>query len=391
MSLKHPGSHGSKNYDLWKRQMNSVRPPGGFKFRPQAGLGESEGVPIAHTTELSSSIEHVEPRVKMEKDALLFQGSELVMEISIPPAISGVPSTVPRGGIMGMCPLNPLYCDGMRVAKTMTQYDQFRIRQITFEYVPFTNALQTGGLAMVVVNDIDDPLPTEGGFPALRDALSRDGALAFNVYTPAACSQGTPLLKWYYTANTADADLDQPGQFYVLAGTDVANSGGASIPLGLVWMHYELECRAPSIERPIAQTFAQSTLSMNLLTFNVGAGGFCHVPYGTGILPLVFNVLGTVGWAIIVGVDDSGPGSSNWREWIDPATGRQHIMGPGNVLFWRCFRNGATDTLAFCPTLSAALGSDWAGNAYQATVATGATAKSFKLMQLSGSPITGSD
>jgi hypothetical protein len=356
-------------------------------YAPQA-RNETD-IPLAHTTVMHGAMEKIEPAMKASGNSLVFSGSELMCEIAIPPAIGGVTSTIPKGGILALISENPMFADGLRIAKTLAQFDQFHIDAIVYEYVPNCPMTQAGGLMMAVVNDIDDPIGYEGGFAALRDLATRDGVAGFPPIANASCGHGTPLFKWYYTADDADPVLEQPGLLYVMTSTDMSNATGSSIPLGLIWMHYVIRVRAPAIERSLAQTYYSSSSSLALTGLNIGVGNDVILAFASSALPAAFNNVYSLGWGTIVSADDAAFGGPTWRQWLDTHRGTVITFGPGVPIYWRCFQVGAVVTVKFYATFYAAFVADYGTVALQATVATTAAVKGFKLWNINGTRITG--
>lgn len=364
---------------VWLKQQRSLLPS---KLTSLNERGEE--VPLAQAFELPQQLHHLEPRVDYSSKYISFKGSELMMEVGIPPTIGGATSTIPRGGVMGVIPMNPLYCDGLRVARSLSQFDQFRIRSITIEYVPTCPATQAGGLMMAVFNDPNDLIGVEGGFSAMRDLLTRTGAIAFSPYTGAACSQGDSLLKWYFTQSEANPEQSMPGMCYVITATDISNATASAVPLGLIWMHYEFEVRAPSIERQMPQTYALASASIQ---FNAAINNGSGVSVAAGVVPSPFQNVTSIGWGTIVAADDVAAGSSTWRQWTDLSTGQVTTFGVGNVLYWRSFVAGASYITYFYSTLANALGTNNYG--YTFTVTQGALVRGFKLWNIGGSNLSG--
>jgi hypothetical protein len=332
---------------------------------------------------MGGSMEHIEPGMEGRGNELYITGSELVADVSMPPPFSGVASSVPRGGVLAMLPLNPLACDGMRVSKMLEQFDQFHVDSIIYEYVPFCNATVGGGLVMAIVNDVDDPVTFEGGFAALRDLTTRTGAVEFNVYAHAACQTGTPLMQWYYTGRNQDADLTQPGMLIIMAGTDLA-APTVTIPLGIVWMHYRLRVRAPSIERPLSQIYFTQASNLTFTTFAGGLGALLAMQWAATSLPIVFQKWGLIGWATIVSADDAAYGSSAWRGFINQQIGLGYAHGPGTVIFWRTWDVAGTITFYFYDTFSDAVADVQGLGGLMNPVAASAVVRGFKLWNVMG-------
>lgn len=319
---------------------------------------------------------------------VIYEGSELLQAVTVPPAIGGAASSVPQGGVFCAAPLNPMFVDGSRASLMMQQYDQFCLEFAVVEFVSSTNATRDGMLIMCQVNDPEDSIGSILGFAALRDAMARPGATAAQVWVSQCCGQNQPLLKWYYTGRNDDADFTIPGQVYVLAGTDFANASAVPVPLGLIWLHYRLRLRSASIEGPLAQSFSleAASLSMTAASQTVAAPVVVAAA-GTG-LPAPQRDPTAVYWATVVSADDVAAGGAGWRTWTDPASNEQRVIGPGNLIYWRVHINGS---LSFYPNIAAAMEQN--GNLTNAYLSTTVTApgvvRGFKVMNIQGSNALG--
>jgi hypothetical protein len=348
------------------------------------------GIPVNVARTIEGPITHIEPNSHERAGEVLAIGSELLTEITVPAQSAGpINGVVPKGGIFAAIPLNPMYIDGVRVAKMLEQYDQYCLEQVSIEYVPVTSALQAGGLSMAVINDADDALGLEGGFPAVRDTLSRPGSVAFNVYAPAVAGQNTPLLKWYFTGRNQDSELVIPGVVYCMATTTFTNNTTADIPLGLLWLHYKIRLRSPSIERPITMAYSASSAILGYTASTSVAGTALSVAAaGCGLTANLIQP-GVIYWGSIAGVDDAAWGSATWRTLRDPASNDLVVPGLGSLIYWRVHNNGF---LYLFESLGAAMNFDaQAVNALLATVlGIAGTIRSFRLFNVSGSDALGS-
>jgi hypothetical protein len=359
----------------------------------EPGPGE-EGVPISRAQVLQKPLDPIEPRIVRQGNRIVLVGSELITQIVIPPAITGVPATVPQGGLYTMIPLNPMFCDGMRVAKMMAAFDQWALRRVVLEYIPMTNAVAAvGGITMVVSNDASDLLNVEGGFSALRDAMSRPGSATFNVYAGAAASENQPLLKWYYTARADEADFEIPGMAIFMSATDQSNATTTPVPLGLVWMHYEIELRSAENQQLAPQSYASNPLSLVFTNCASVANVAISVPAAGAGLPASHAAPDVIGWGSIVAADDTAWGSTTWRVWRTPVSGKSITINPGSVIFWRWYTNSAgVANYSFFATFKEAL--EWepitVEGAFITTVnQVAGTVRGFKVAAVQGSQLPG--
>jgi len=367
------------NPQLWKTQMTHV---GTTPTRP--GLGED--MPIAHATVISGEMEKIEPSVRLDKGRTIFTGSELMGDVSLPPNSVAPSGMVVRGSSLAVFPLNPLFCDGMRVAKTLAQYDQFKITRLTVEYVPYAPTTQSGGLIMAIVNDPADIVTLRAGFDSMRDLMSRPGSVSLPVYKNAAAGLGSPLLEWYYTATNDDASLFLPGMFVLMAGMDMP-AAAAALPLGLLWMHYELEVRAPTIERPTAQTYSVPSATV---LWSAAQAVDAYVELGSAIMPAAHQGYDSVGWGTIVGVTDNTAPAA-WRIWRSVGSGEVVTVSHGTVLFWRVYGVAGTPKVYFYPSLYEALRDDYGQGGFQYTNATTAINRDLRFYNIMGTKVGGED
>ncbi len=325
-------------------------------------------------------------RMDMNSDGTLtLVGSELLAPVAIPPPIGGAATTVPQGGALALIPMNPRLIDGSRIAGLLRQYDQFRLRKITYEYVQGTNLTQSGQLCMAYINDPSDRIALETGFAALRDAYARSGSKIFSVRENARAVMGHPLLKWYYTASESSAQFDVPGFLLISNMIDLTNSNTDAIPLGTVIMHYEIDVRAPSVADLTQPAFQTASASLSMTSATITANSTVQVSTVSSSLPTNLLSTNAIYWATIVACDDSGPGSSTWRTWkTGPFDNNSHTLTNGNVLFWRVSTAGQ---IYFFPSFAQASDADLSGAGLaQAWVASSTVAgtKGFKLWAING-------
>lgn len=321
-------------------------------------------------------------------------GDELIQAIAIPPAIGGVTSVIPEGGILALTPVNPRFIDGSRVSKTMEMFDQFRFLELEFGYEHVANAFQAGQLIMAFVNQFSDAIVVETGFQAARDLYARTGKAMFQVTQDRRCKIAHPLLQWYYTATATDADLEMPGFLVVVTTQPLSNATALSTPLGTLTMHYRMALRSPTVEGVTTQQFAAASASLSMTAATGGNGVAIAVAAASSGLPAGLTQLGVVNYATIVACDDSGPGAPAWRNWADGSTQDQHVMEPGNVLIWRAMKDGAGIVrLLFFPNLDAAIGADTygVGPVWEGLTVMVAGTKGFKLWNVNGFNVEGSN
>lgn len=371
----------------WQAMMNAHLGPAAVK---DAAEDESP-IPIARAQEMKSEAMKIEPQLVRSGDRMVLVGSELMGQVSIYGTVAGTPTSIPQGGVYSAVPLNPILNDGMRVAKFMEAFDQWALRRVMIEYVPMTNAVAAlGGLVMVVSNDPADLLGVESGWSALRDAMSRPGAATFNVYANAMAGQNQPLLKWYFTGQPQEVDWMLPGTAYVLAATSQQNATGTDVPLGLLWMHYEIELRSPSLNKSSPQMFATAPFSFVWTNCVTGIHLAVSVPDASAGLPTSHRKNGVIGWGTIAAADDAAWGSAAWRTFVHPTTGQGVTLGPGNLVYWRYFQNGATTGVAVFVTLEDAFSFEPISlerDLITTVAQVGGTVRGFKVVNVNGTEI----
>lgn len=318
-------------------------------------------------------------------------GDELIQAVTVPPAIGGVTSIIPEGGILALSPANPRFIDGCRVTKLLEAYDQFRYHELTFGYEHVANAFTAGQLIMAFVNQFSDSIIIESGFQAARDLYARTGKAMFQVTQDRHCNIAHPLLKWYYTATQSDADLEMPGFVCVVTTQALSNADATPTPLGTLTMHYRIALRSPTIEGSTSQSFATSSASLSMTNAAGGNGAAIQVSVASCGLPSAQTQPGVVYWATIVATDDTT--GVSWRSWADSASEDLHAMAPGNVLVWRNMKDGTgTPRLTFYPNLDAAIHADayGVGPLWLGVAAMPAGVKGFKLWNVQGMNVEGS-
>lgn len=318
-------------------------------------------------------------------------GNELLCEVSIPPAIGGATSTVSAGGILACVPVNPRFIDGCRVSKILEMYDQWRVEHMEFGYEPIANAFTAGQLIIAFINQFSDGILYESGFQAARDAYSRSGMCMFQVTQQVKAKIAHPLLKWYYTATSEDADLEMPGFIVVITTQAMSNATAVSTPLGTISMHYQIALRSPSIEGASSQVFAAQSATLNLTAASGGLGTPIQVSAASSGLAANQRLKGTVYWGTVVSADDTT--GTVWRTWLDSQTADQVVVSPGNIIVWVVTVDGVgVDRLLFYPSLDAAISADnfGAGPIFQGSAAMPAGTKGFKLWNVMGCNIEGS-
>lgn len=330
--------------------------------------------------ELSSS--------RMNDDGTMtLEGSEFIRGIAYPPAIGGASSSIPAGGFLALVPANPRFIDGTRIATFLSNFDQFCLEDVTYEYVAGPSFTTPGQLLLAYINDVNDPIVEESGVGVVRNAYTRAGACMFSVTKNAHIKLGRPLLKWFYTASEADPSFEMPGMVALINLLDTTTTTDASVPLGSLVMHYRIRVRAPAFQAGNYQTYDGTSASLDMTAATITAAATVKIAGVSSGLAASAMFENAVYWGVIASCSDPG-GVNTWRTWRHPRTNEARVFSNGEILIWRYHSSDAS--VHFYPTWSDAISSFTNGNdgvdyAYIAssTVAAGGT-KGFKLWNIAG-------
>lgn len=186
------------------------------------------------------------PQISSESGGRLrIKHSELVMKVT-----SGAASTFDAGYSI----INPGLPNGIGSVDTgvftwlrniARNFQRYKIRSLRFRYEPHCGTSTAGTVAMAVVNDTTDPLPT-----TLAEMLQISGASAGPAWAPQSISPQSNVL----TTQTTNGRLVRSDSLptgmsyndfdlgYLVVGTD--DTSGA-VPCGLVWVDVDVECFLP--------------------------------------------------------------------------------------------------------------------------------------------------
>jgi len=209
------------------------------------------------------------------------------------------------------------------------------------------------------------------------------------------------LLQWFET-NNDDPTLEIPGFFELQNMIQKSNviATGTNLSLGVSALHYKYGTREMDDPGLREQDFFQDRTTLIFTNAIITANLPVRVtPTNMGYSPGI----GIIRWGTIIGVDDSGPGTSAWRQWqkgqgsaggpSGPATTTQ--MGiDDSVIYWRSFYVAGVEYACFFPTMADAQGAtsyESGGNFFLAgaTVAAGGV-KYFSLQNINGVFASGS-
>ncbi len=311
-----------------------------------------------------------------------FAGSEFLGSVIVPS--SSPVSSLPSGSCLWTQSLNPASWDGSRLQAQLRLYDMYRIRSMVLEIVsnvPPASTDPAGSYISFFNPDIGQNPGLFTGDAGVRQALARPGSNMAQLWESTRAVVQRTQQKWYYTQPaTDDPALSVPGTFHYTLASPITTKATSSTLANIV-VHYVVEVEAQTVINPEGSTFGQTGASAN---FNVAQsiGSPIYVPFanlaGAGAQ---YQDMGVVGWATVIATDDTGPGSSTWRTWTNPATGMNITIGNGMTLYFRAAANSA---YYFYPDLAAALSSDSTvssgpDDAFQATItATPAPTVGFK-------------
>lgn len=272
------------------------------------------------------------PHHEFERRGDIIRGSEFLAQISLPPNIGGNPVSVPQGGTLFTMPLNPLYSDGLRVARELSLYDQFRVKRFVVEYVPLCPSTQPGGIIGVVIPNASQNTSLLGGQLATRDALSRPGSAIISAFKNAAIRENFQQQKWYYVNDDDDANLSIPGMLQIMNALDYSSSGTAATPLGLLWLHYEFQVRSEAYTEPPPLRFNAPSSS---IAMNSAATAHSPVTISSATFGVAFKDQGVVGWFNIAAIDLGTLADPLFFAWENPVTGVVTQLAPGMTIFFR--------------------------------------------------------
>jgi len=315
--------------------------------------GSEQDIAIAHTIRTGKNGRaHVTPH--MEGDNLV--GSELLTPISL--AAGG---TLGVGGVLSLVPANPNFIDGTRVSRILGMFDQFRIKEMVFEYQAACPSTTAGSLENEYLDDGSDMLEEESGFSALRDADSRADSVESNYWSCCETRLTFPQQKWYYTGGQDVPGLTIPGVVLLQTMSALSGASGA-LNFGFTRMHYTIETRAPAIPGSIPQEFYTSYAEMVMTDATVGINLPVRVTPANSQIGATLTEIGVVYWGTLINADDP-VGDPTWRTW-QPGEDTQDndllIMGPdtATMLFWRVLYVAGVANICFFPSFMDALSAD---------------------------------
>jgi hypothetical protein len=350
--------------------------------------GAEHDVGIAYSVKTQMAHERTEPGYNEATKQI--KGSELLAPVNL---IAG--GAIGAGcEVISPLPANPRFLDGVRCAKLLETFSQFRVAELLYEYVPDCPTPTAGGFELTYVDDSTDMIVAEAGFPALRDGFTRAGNAEFSVWEHATCSLHFPQQKWYYTGGQTIPGLEIPGMINLLTLTDQETNGEA-ISFGFLAMHYGFDVRSTAIPGSLPQQFYSAFTTIDMAGLICTINTPLHITPAASGLTTNLTTRGVIYGATIVSHAD-GAGTSNWRQVFageDDTSGLTYSEYDTNTIFWRVLFIAGTANLVFFPTYGDALLAETyeAGGRRLIASATNVIAgKSFAIQNVTGSLADGS-
>jgi hypothetical protein len=178
-----------------------------------------------------------------------FKGTDFVSSVS-----SG--TGLVAGQVLLTLAANPRMIGVSRLAIASSVWERFKFRSLKFHYAPIANATQTGSLIGYVDYDVND-VPTGTGDANLQRAWAHYGQQSCQIWgdpskhTVWELKDVDPLTDLYIDSPSEDPHWTSQGRFVLLSASTVA----ASLPLGNIFVEYDVEFFIPQIEQsPVAGT-----------------------------------------------------------------------------------------------------------------------------------------
>lgn len=192
-------------------------------------------------------------RMSSSKDghSCRFRGTDFVQSVSSGTGLSA-------GQVLISLPANPRMIGVSRLAIGSSVWERFKFRSLKFHYAPIANATQTGSLIGYVDYDVNDA-PTGTGDANLQRAFAHYGSQSCQIWgdpskrTSWELKDIDPLTDLYIDSPSEDPHWTSQGRFVLLSASTVA----ASLPLGNIFVEYDVEFFVPQIEvTPVSGTGA---------------------------------------------------------------------------------------------------------------------------------------
>jgi len=305
-------------------------------------FADMKPTPLVYATELhgpiGNSVLHAEPH----NDGVRISGTEFVSAVA-QPVIDGL--TAPA---LLQWPLSPMLWASAGIANAISLYEQYRILEMVFEWIPSVPATTAGTICGACDSDVHSNALLSGVLSSnsVREIMMRPGSEMVSIWKNAAFDVLFPQQQWYYVSDSDEPNLSVPGVFNLMLAS-TSNSGLAT-GLGYVVCHYTFELRSMKLSSGITMTAAPGTVVVQANTGarNAGNGVVLNgttYPALTADNVIVAGVLsGFVDGAVSVGT------TTSWRKWSYPDSPNPVLLAAGMVIYFRQFtRNGVPNVYPY--------------------------------------------
>lgn len=298
--------------------------------------GADHGVPLIQRHVLDSAMKRTEEQVKLDADTALVAGTEFLGTV----AVSGFE---PVGAALFTTPISPSLLGGGRLSVIAKTFELYCPIKVVFEYQFYVSAVSAGAVVGFCEPDVMNNNALNPGNTVIRDAMSRPGAEAAQIWERSAFALSFDQQAWYYCSNNESPNLSIAALFSLI-GMSVPAAG----TIGCILMHYEFEFRqsttfqaASAAVRNVADTtanFNSHTETLNQSFFVVAANFLTMAP-------------GEIGCAVVKTVND-GATAASWRNVLVGENRSALTVVVGTRLFFR--RDPSGINITFYPSFGAA-------------------------------------
>lgn len=173
-------------------------------------------------------------------------------------------------------PIHPKTIGSGRLKSISTLFQNYRFTKLRIEYIPETNSLSNGDVAVWFSQNMDTVYPTQDGF-ALRSYLEEcEDASGCHVWDPMLTDflEEKPTHEVFFTERTS-MDLGQIYQTSVAIATSY--TGSATAYLGDFVLHYEIELSAPRAPADLFERNSVAGLQFPIRALEVGQPAICDI------------------------------------------------------------------------------------------------------------------
>lgn len=287
---------------------------------------EPRDVPLLKDVDLDHAMVRKEEILEKSGDGVIAKGSLFLGSITTTSSLNG-------GAPLFTQPLSPGLFQGSRLAAFAQLYDLYRWKKLIFEWIPIAPATQAGALFGSCNPDAatDDAFPSAGD-AVIREAASRPGAEANQVFERKAYGVSFSQQAWYFTDNLDEPNLSVSGVFSLVP----VSSLPTAVTYGLLVVHYECEMMQASQEHaslfaPLGPTSMSFSLSNEVASASI---------YGVVPAPIsgLTNKTTYIGCAVVVGLNLNGSAATFWNLVYD---GTPVSLAIGHRIWFRTTADGA--------------------------------------------------